>query len=196
MSLVNSFNSFLLCVHRLPCAGAYNACQGKTKRKNQVTLYARFCGSTSKHFCVGSYAGLPSIISRECTGEGTGIGLDGGRVCINCKNLRKKEGSSNPSKPLGSWGKVLSQCLERRERSVLTSSDLDDASSFSSTPNSHLGPAGLLLKNEAKAQVEYGIYMSKLNVRLKNKPYQTIGDNSVPGIRTMFNEAADVGCRH
>ena len=155
-------------------------------------MFSRFCGTTSKHFHVGSYAGLPSLISSKCTGESSVDGLDGGKVCINCSKLRRANGSSNPSVPLGKWSKILTQCLERRERSVLTASDLDDASRFASVPDCNLGPAGLLLKKEAKSQVVYGQYMTELNTRLENKPYQTIGNNSVPGIRTMFNEAADL----
>ena len=187
-------NSFFLCIHRhrSSCAGAYNAFQGQSKRRKQVTLYSRFCGTTSRNFQVGSYAGAPAIVSTKCTGEASVNGLDGGKVCINCLALRKANGSSNSSVPLGKWGKTLTQCLERRDRSVLTASDLDDAAKFTLVPDNHLGPAGIALKEEAARQVEYGKFMSQLDTHLVYKSYSKVGNDSVPGPKTLFNEAADL----
>eukprot|EP00957_Ditylum_brightwellii_P042197 3195832-Ditylum_brightwellii.AAC.1 len=71
-------------------------------------------------------------------------------------DLRQACGTTNPSVSLATWGKTLAQGVERREKNVLTSSDLDDALKFTQIPDNKLGPAGWALKDEARAQLQYG----------------------------------------
>ena len=177
---------------RHDCAGVVNAFRGDMK--NQVISFSRYCAATSTRYRVSSYARLPAIVSTTCTRVGVVRGADGGQVCINCKTLRAARGNSNPRMVIKRWGKTLSACIERRQRQVLSASDLDDALSFAKVSNNQLGPAGILLKEEAKQQVEYVKYMSQLDRRIptQHKSYQAIGDESAPGIRTFFNEAADL----
>ena len=63
-------------------SGVFNAFYEK---KEQVLLYSKFAGTTSSRFHVASYAGLPSIVSNDCNGEGKFVGIDGDRVCKYCK---------------------------------------------------------------------------------------------------------------
>ena len=40
-------------------------------------------------YVIVSYGGLPAMMSKNCTGVGVYKGLDGGKVCISCKNYAK-----------------------------------------------------------------------------------------------------------
>ena len=42
------------------------------------------------------------------------------------------------------------------------------------------------MKEEAKAQVAYRVYMAQLSKNLPKKTYKTIGENSVPGLDTLI----------
>ena len=183
-------------VRRVECAGAYNSVNIANKqskqRKEYVRLYSYYLANTSGSFRQGSYGGVPSIVSTGCTGIGVFPGTDGGRVCDGCKALRAARGSRNPSVKLDKWGKTLSRCIERRDKNVLTSSDLDDAARFLKTSDSLLSPAGLDLKEEARGQLEYARWMAKLDPQLKDKKYKKIGDDSVPGMSSLFEEAGEL----
>ena len=117
-----------------------------TQRSENATLYCQYLGTTSNFFCQGSYGGLPSIVSTECTRFGHFVGKDGGRVCVGCKDLRIARGSANPSASIDKWGKTISRCLERREKNVLSLSDFDDAGKFIKIPENNFGSAGFALK--------------------------------------------------
>ena len=67
-------------------------------------MYAKFIAPLpTQKFVVGTYGGLPSIISTSCTGIGTYIGKDGGKVCGGCQALRDARGSANPGTTLNTW---------------------------------------------------------------------------------------------
>lgn len=162
------------------------------KRRGNVRLFSTYLANTSEKFRQGSYGGVPSIVSTECTGTGVFVGTDGGRVCRFCKDLRAARGSRNPSVTIDKWGKTLSRCIERRDKNVLTSTDLDDAAKFLKTRDSHLSPAGLQLKDEARAQLDYAKHMAELDRKLTGTKYQKIGDDSVPGMSSLFEEAGEL----
>ena len=182
------FSAYFLNRTLSDCAGICNAFRGNLAY--EITLYSRFCGVTSPKWHVGTYAGLPAIISTTCTGVGVHNGKDGGKICSNCKDLRVARGNSNPCQAIKLWGKRLSECLERRERVTFANSDLNDAQAFARIKDAYLGPEGIQLKTEAKCQIEYASHMAKLDKCLKEKSHPTVGEKSVPGIRTLFNEAA------
>lgn len=181
---------------RVECAGAYNSVNLANAQpslmREHVRLFCTYLAATSESFRQGSYGGVPSIVSTECTGIGVQKGKDGGLVCLGCKALRAERGTRNPSVTLHKWGKTLSLCIERRDKNVLTPSDMDDAARFLKTRDSLFAPAGLELKREAKNQLEYTKYMAKLDPRLEGTKYQRIGDNSVPGMSSLFQEAGEL----
>eukprot|EP00957_Ditylum_brightwellii_P171688 13070126-Ditylum_brightwellii.AAC.1 len=140
-------------VATVECAGVYNSVNlgnAQDAQRKNVTLYCYYLGTTSAKFFQGLYGGLPSIVSTKCMGKGIFPGNDGGRVCEGCKDLRVAQGFANPSGTIDKWGKTISQCLERREKNVLTMSDLDDAEKFIKTWDNSFSPASLALKEEAK----------------------------------------------
>ena len=169
---------------------------------------------------IGSYNGLPAIQSIECSGVGVLRGLDGGRVCAKCKELRAIRGSSNPGKPLGNWYLVISKCIERRNKEQLIKADEVEAKKFIQTPTVTLTLSGRALKEEAKAQVEYMKSMTRLDRDLRCvlvcifiniliqctnnsyiylfllshsvKTYKKNDDESVPGMRVLFDKAAEL----
>ena len=147
---------------------------------------------SSSRFTIGSYATLLSIISKDCTKEGLFQGLDGGKVCANCRDLRVVKGSSNPAYSLAIWSKAISRCIERRHKETLTQNDLEDAEHFIVQKKVMLKLPAEELLVESRAQIEYFKYMSKLNKRLPNKTYKCIGENAAPGFDTIFGEAAEL----
>ena len=174
------------------CAGVCNAIIGSALRKNHVRLYCIYLGQTSQKFRQGIYGGLSCIVAIGCTGEGSWPGKGGGRVCIHCKELRDARGSTNPSVAIDKWGKTIDRCLERREKGTFTLSDADDAKKFGMTPDNLLSVAGRALKQEAKAQVEYHKHLLRLDRQIKVKTYQSIGEESVPGMHTLFKDAVQI----
>eukprot|EP00957_Ditylum_brightwellii_P058632 4447160-Ditylum_brightwellii.AAC.1 len=142
-----------------------------------------------QNFHVSSYAGLPCIVSTDCTGTGVIQGTDKGVVCFGCKSLCQSKGSSNPSTNLNLWCKKLSHCIECRKKGVLTITDLQDACNFVKNSNEILTVEGRQLKEEAAAQVKYCEYMLSLSERLSHKSYDSIGESSAPGLPVLFKEA-------
>jgi len=143
-------------------------------------------------FVHGSYGGVSAIISAECTGYGVFTGLDGGKVCLFCKKLRAARGSRSPGVALNLWNASLSRCLERREKDVLTSLDINEAECFSSINDRLLSPEGIELKQEAIGQVVYGKFMLTLSKDLPHKTYRTIGEESAPSVDTLFRDAEEL----
>lgn len=158
-----------------------------------MSLYAQYVAplETSSHR-IGSYSGLPSIHSNDCTGFGRYDGQDGGKVCDACKTLRAEKGSRNPGRALNRWGPTLSRCIERRHKGVLTSSDFDDAQKFAANANRLLTPDGMELKAEALAQVQYGRYMVSQCKSLPRNTFKSIGEDSAPGLDTFIENITDV----
>ena len=147
---------------------------------------------SSSRYSIGSYSGLPSIISNDCTTEGVYQGLDGGKVCANCRDLRVAKGSTNPSYSLTNWNKTITLCIERRHKETLTPNDLEDAERFIVQRKDILKHPAKELQSEARAQIEYFKYMSKLHKRLPNKTYKCVGEDAVPGFDTIFAEAVEL----
>ena len=166
------------------------------KNKKRVALYDKYIAPLdSQRFKIGSYGNLPSIISTDCTKVGEFLGLDGGKVCQACQELRVVKGSPNPIYPLRSFHASISRCLERRTKETLTAIDLEDAQSFIANNKAQLKPPAMEMKAETKAQIEYLQYMSRLNKKLPNKTYKCVGEDSAPGYDTVFAEAAEL-CRN
>ena len=156
-------------------------------------MYAKYIAPLpSQEFCVGTYGGLNSIVSTSCTGIGIFKGTDGGRVCAGCEKLRKARGTANPGTTLNKWYPSLSRSNERRHKEVMTKTDLEDARQFSKNKNVLLTPDGKLLKDEAIAQCAYGDYMAELDKGLTKKTYKKIGDDSMPGMEALFNNATQL----
>ena len=155
------------------CAGVYYAVRGN-KKQYIIMLHKYVALLDSQLLRFGSFGGLFSVISTECTGYGVFNGLDGGKVCQFCKGLRKEQGSRNPSKPLNGWFSSLSRCIERKQKEVLTKLDIEEAEKFGRIPNQQLTPDGMELKEEALAQVVYGKFMLKLTEDLPFKTFKSI----------------------
>ena len=113
-------------------------------------------------------------------------------MCKGCKHLRAFRGTTNPSGPIDRWAKIIARGIERRDKGVLTDSDVDDAAKLVKIAEKYLAPKGRKLREEAIAQVAYAKHMSKFSQQLKDTKYQTIGDNSVPGMKVLFEQAADL----
>ena len=153
------------------------------KNKKRVALYAKYITPlNSQRHRIGTYGALPSIISRDCTLVGEFIGLDRGKVCAACQELRVWKGNPNPIYPLRSFYSSISRCLERRTKETLTAIDLEDAKSFIHVNGGQLKPEAKFLKEEAQAQIEYLEYMSKLNKKLPNKTYKVSEKILPPGM--------------
>ena len=97
---------------------------------------------TSNYKC-GSLSNQPAILSKECNGIGVAEGLDGGAVCYTCLLLRGKKGNSNSCSFLRCWHNRLQRSLERRGRSTLTSTDIEDARIFSHNNENKLKEMGI-----------------------------------------------------
>jgi len=69
--------------------------------------------------------------------------------------------------------------------------DADEAKSFGKTGDKFFTPAGLELKEEAKAQVDYCSYMAKLAKRMPDKTFKAIGEDAAPGMVTLFENLAE-----
>jgi len=91
---------------------------------------------------VDVYSRLPAIVSIECTGERRFFGKEGVRVCKGCKDLRASRGSTNPSGPIDRWAKIISRGIERRDKGVLTDSDVDNVAVLVKIANKYLAPKG------------------------------------------------------
>ena len=147
------------------CAGVFNAVAGK--KKIHVIVYSKYIAPPeSAAFVVGVYGGVPAIVSKQCDGVGSSPGPDGGRVCKHCRLLRQERGSRNPVTNLNLWYPPLVWCEERRGKPVLCSTDFIDANKFVRNHVQFFTPNGLILLEEARAQVEYGAYMVKLTKQL------------------------------
>ena len=108
--------------------------------------------------------------------------------------MREKEsrGTTNPSGPIDRWAKNIARGIKRRDKGVLTDSDVDGAAKLVKIGDKYLAPKGRQLREEATAQVAYAKRMSKFSEHPKDTKYQTIGDNSVPGMKVIFEQAADL----
>ena len=128
-------------------------------------------------------------MSKSCAGIGIFAGTDGGMVCQHCSDLRKGRGNSNPGTVMNKWYSKLRLCFDRRDREVITAADRDDAMAFIKIPDSNFTPAGLELKAEARALVEYFNYISTIpTCRTK---FNYAGDSSVPGLDSFLDNVAE-----
>ena len=136
------------------------------------------------------YGGLPSIKAHDCTGLGVYTHNDGGRCCGKCQELRKRRGGSNPGTHLNNWNTTITRALERGFKSELTRTDIQEAHNFVKLQS--LTEAGDELKEQARAQVEYADYMSRLDKNLpsKSKRYKLALEGSVPGMNALFEDVA------
>ena len=185
---------YLLHVHlnlrrNITCAGVFNSVSGE--KKKHIALYAPFVAiPIRQRWCIGTYAGLPSIVSKSCTKIGVYFGTDGGRVCQHCRELRRAGGNSNPGSILNKWHQKLRLHVDRRKRETITAADRDDAANFIKTPESNFTPAGKALKKEAKAMVDFCNYVSTLP-SLRSTIKYVEEDSSVPGLDTFLGQVAD-----
>ena len=111
----------------------------------------------------GSFSNLPAIVSKECTGIGVTTGLDGGAVCYTCLLLRGKKVNSNLCTFPRSWNDCLQRSPERRGRSTLTSTYIEDASNCSYNNKNKLKDMVKKLLAEAASQEHYGSLMKNLS---------------------------------
>ena len=80
---------------------------------------------------MGLFCQSKAIVSKECTVIGVAAGLDGGAVCYTCLLIIGKRGKINPRSFLRRWHDPLQRSLYCRGRSMLTSTDIEDARNFS-----------------------------------------------------------------
>ena len=144
----------------------------KGKKKKDAKIYTRFVVplDTQCHR-VGTYAGLPSIVSVNCTGVGIYYGADGGRQCQACKDLRSARGSNNPSVRLNSWYRTLALCIERRKKDTLTQLDIEAPKKFAKISEHQLTKEGRKLKEESQAIVDYASCMAKIAERMPEQTF-------------------------
>ena len=106
---------------------------------------------------------------------------DGGLACNACVDLCAARGNSNPGlHVLPNWSFNLKKCIERRTRDALTESDIEDAGRFMLTRNICLNETGMVLKEEASAQVKYAQRMRKLTKILPTGSIKVVTTRSVP----------------
>ena len=164
----------------------YNSIRGEL-RKN-VSFVHKYVYPPEKKWTWGTVGGLPAVISTECTGKGVVKSPEGGL----CYALRAK-GGSNPRKTLKTWYDKLNRCLERRTRDKLNDSDLDDAERFANNNTFRLNEeTGELLREESKAQAQFGRSMAKLAKQMPKSTYKLRNSDSSPSTRSFFETAADV----
>ena len=123
---------------------------------------------------------------------GTFPGFDGGRFFEPCKLLRAERGTRNPGTSLNLWYPTLARAEERRRKGVLTETKFDDATKLMKTQSDFMTAEGRSLQSEAKAQVEYGMYMAKVTNQLENKSFKLVGIGSAPGMDKLFATAHDL----
>ena len=113
--------------------------------------------------------------------------LDGGLACNACIELHTARGSSNPGlRFLPNWSIILKKCIERCTRDTLTESDIEDAQRFIYTCDISFNERGLVLKEEASAQVNFAQRMRKLTKILPPGSIKVITLRSVPSPKSFF----------
>lgn len=151
------------------CCGIYNSLKGDyTKTIGKLHKYLAI---KDRKYEFGQVAGLPSLRSSDCTGHGLLLIECFGRVCQPCLELRQENGNSNPREYVKKWSDKLDKVFERRTRPELTKSDINDAKKMMRTRVDYFTEEGLILREEAKAQVEYYDRMMQLNKVIPKESY-------------------------
>ena len=175
---------------RQDCVGVYNSLHGQYRHK--VSFVHKYAHANSAKWKWGTVAGMPAVISTECSGKGVVKSHDGGLCCPECQALRKAKGGSNPRHMLINWYAKFNRCLDRRTRDELTASDLEDAEKFACNNWKKFKDDGVDLWDEANAQAEFGRDMAKLAKLLPKETYKLKANNSSPSTRAFFENVADV----
>ena len=169
-----------------PCVGAFNSVSG-AKKKDVVLVHHYVLIDVSSKYKWGFHFARPSIVSQQCTGIGLMTARDGGLACNTCIDLCTARGSSNPGLHfLSNWSINLKKCIERRTRDALTESDIDDAERFMYSSDISLNERGMVLKEEASAQVKYVQRMRKLTKILPTGSIKVVTPRSVPSPKSFF----------
>ena len=80
-----TFTSNLKSKSKPSCSGSYNCYKGS--KIEHISLYIKYINHlNSKYFIIGTYLGMPSVNSKDCTGVGLNINKDGG---VSVQSLHK-----------------------------------------------------------------------------------------------------------
>ena len=147
------------------CAGVFNRYQNGPKKK-EVAMYAKHTVSlSSQRWCVSSYCGLPSIVSRKCINTGVRTSKDGtGQVCKDCYDMREARENSNPSVALNRCIGPLMRAVERRDRSEITECDYNDAKGLIQKTSTIFTLDGEEIMQEVRGLVDYYEYLNNTQI--------------------------------
>ena len=153
------------------CCGVFNCMRGKYKTVlPAIKKFASLHGERT--YCWGKLASMPALRAVECTGRATTSHKKYGMICEPCLHLRQIKGGTNVRYVVNKWSESIGNCLDRRKRSELTWRDMEDAKQFAHIDDKWLTKDGLVLKEEAKAQISYFNRMTRLNKSLPNKTFK------------------------
>lgn len=96
-------------------------------------------------------------------------------------DLRQKKGNSNPRVFVNGWAEKFTNLHDRNMRRELTKSDIAHARVLMNTKPNLLTEDGILLKEEAKVQVEYYERMVTMNKILPKQTYSLKDENHAIG---------------
>ena len=114
----------------------------------------------------GKHQGLPAIFHTKCEGKGHHKIRDGGLACYHCWLARKSPGNSNPTRWITKCYHELKKCEDRRVRSVMTTSDVQDIKRIAHMPISRHAEDGLKLHEENRKLCYYVKDQLQLNKKL------------------------------
>ena len=113
-------------------------------------------------------------------------------MCYTCSLLRGKKGNRNPCIFLRRWHDCLQKNLDHRVRSILTSTDIEDAINFSHNNENKLKDMGKQLLAEAMSQAHYGSRMNTLSDKLPEKLSIVAVGETVTSPANFLTQAADL----
>ena len=112
--------------------------------------------------------------------------------CVNCRDLRSKQGGSSLTETLNRWVAPINRALERQVKETFTKQDLIDANSFANKPSDMLTILGRELNMEAVTQINYVQTMSSLHQNMQHKNYNLPTCGKAPGMNVVFKSAAEL----
>jgi hypothetical protein len=170
------------------CVRAYNSVNGKKKKDIVLVNHYVLIDQTKSTYKWGFHFSRPAIVSQLCTGIGMMTTLDGVLTCNACIDLCARRSGSNPGFSfLPNWNFIIKKCIERCTRDALTESDIEDAERFMHTSDStSFNERGIVLNEEASAQVKYAQRMRKLAKILPTGSIKIITSMSVPSPKSFF----------
>ena len=113
-------------------------------------------------------------------------------MCYTCLLLRGKKVNSNLCTFPRSWNDCLQRSPERRGRSTLTSTYIEDASNCSYNNKNKLKDMVKKLLAEAASQEHYGSLIKNLSDKIPAKSFIIAVGETVPSPDNFLTKAADL----